>query len=97
MKIIRGLLLLKQSLVINANISSWYDFLSFLIDYEMLGFIPLYRFNEFGVDGGLAAKALGPKFDVFTKHVQSHVAMQVPDIEVRICARTRVHPCVFVI
>lgn len=56
----------------------------------MLGFIHLYRFNEYGVDGGPAAKALGPKFDVFTKRVQSHVAIQVPDIEVRICV------CVFV-
>ena len=49
-----------------------------------MGFLPLYRFNDYGVDGGQASKALGPKFDVFTKRVQSHVAMQVPDIEVRI-------------
>uniref|UniRef100_A0A2N9IJY8 Uncharacterized protein n=1 Tax=Fagus sylvatica TaxID=28930 RepID=A0A2N9IJY8_FAGSY len=40
-------------------------------------------FNDYGVDGGQASKALGPKFDVFTKRVQSHVAMQVPDIEVK--------------
>ncbi len=56
-----------------------------------MGFLPLYRFNDYGVDGGQASKALGPKFDVFTKRVQSHVAMQVPDIEVRIC----VCVCVF--
>lgn len=49
-----------------------------------MGFLPLYRFNDYGVDGGQASRALGPKFDVFTKRVQSHVAMQVPDIEVRI-------------
>ncbi|GMY06890.1 hypothetical protein FCV25MIE_02129 [Fagus crenata] len=41
------------------------------------------EFNDYGVDGGQASKALGPKFDVFTKRVQSHVAMQVPDIEVK--------------
>ncbi|KAE7997799.1 hypothetical protein FH972_002402 [Carpinus fangiana] len=41
------------------------------------------EFNEYGVNGGPAAKTLGPKFDVFTKRVQSHVAMQVPDIEVK--------------
>ncbi|KAB1208814.1 hypothetical protein CJ030_MR6G026956 [Morella rubra] len=35
------------------------------------------RFNEYGVDGGLAAKIFGPKFDVFTKLFQSHTAMQV--------------------
>lgn len=46
---------------------------------------PFYRFSDFGLDGGPAAKAIGPKFDVFTKHVHSHVAVQVPDIEVRIC------------
>ncbi|KAB1208810.1 hypothetical protein CJ030_MR6G026961 [Morella rubra] len=41
------------------------------------------RFNEYGVDGGLAAKIFGPKFDVFTKLFQSHTAMQVPDVEVK--------------
>lgn len=50
----------------------------------MLEHIPLYRFNEYGLDGGPAAKALGPKYDVFAKRVQSQVTMQLPDIEVRI-------------
>ncbi|KAL4596411.1 hypothetical protein ACB092_12G162500 [Castanea dentata] len=41
------------------------------------------EFSDFGLDGGPATKAIGPKFDVFTKHVHSHVAVQVPDIEVK--------------
>ncbi|KAF5482374.1 hypothetical protein F2P56_002948 [Juglans regia] len=39
--------------------------------------------NEYGVNGGTAAKALGPKFDVFLKHVQPKVAVQLPDIQVK--------------
>ncbi|KAG2713583.1 hypothetical protein I3843_04G174700 [Carya illinoinensis] len=31
------------------------------------------EFNEYGLDGGPAAKALGPKYDVFAKRVQSQV------------------------
>ncbi|KAJ6306524.1 hypothetical protein OIU78_021777 [Salix suchowensis] len=41
------------------------------------------EFNEFGVDGGPAAKALQPKFGVFTSHVQSHAGIQVPEIEIK--------------
>uniref|UniRef100_A0A6N2LMZ2 HR-like lesion-inducer n=1 Tax=Salix viminalis TaxID=40686 RepID=A0A6N2LMZ2_SALVM len=41
------------------------------------------EFNEFGVDGGPAAKALKPKFVVFTSHVQSHAGIQVPEIEIK--------------
>ncbi|KAG6658762.1 uncharacterized protein LOC122306128 [Carya illinoinensis] len=41
------------------------------------------EFNEYGLDGGPAAKALGPKYDVFAKRVQSQVTMQLPDIEVK--------------
>lgn len=41
------------------------------------------RFNEFGVDGGPAAKQLKPKFNVFLKHVASQTGFQVPHIEVR--------------
>ncbi|KAM0064490.1 putative HR-like lesion-inducer [Helianthus debilis subsp. tardiflorus] len=36
------------------------------------------RFNEFGVDGGSAAKALKPKFNVFSKHLTTHTGFQVP-------------------
>ncbi|KAK7819174.1 hypothetical protein CFP56_040631 [Quercus suber] len=48
-----------------------------------LSFVSNRWFSDFGLDGGPAAKAIGPKFDVFTKHVHSHVAVQVPDIEVK--------------
>ncbi|XP_018825204.1 uncharacterized protein LOC108994439 [Juglans regia] len=41
------------------------------------------EFNEYGLDGGPAAKALGPKYDAFAKRVQSQLTMQLPDIEVK--------------
>lgn len=43
------------------------------------------RFNEFGADGGPAAKALQPKFNVFVKNISAHLGVAVPHIEVRIC------------
>ncbi|GMP56052.1 hypothetical protein CsSME_00020670 [Camellia sinensis var. sinensis] len=39
------------------------------------------EFNEFGVDGGLAAKSLRPKFNVFSNHVSIQTGLQVPDVE----------------
>ncbi|KAM7485210.1 hypothetical protein LguiA_001219 [Lonicera macranthoides] len=42
------------------------------------------EFNEFGVDGGPAAKSLGPKFNVFQKHVSINTGLQVPDLEMKI-------------
>ncbi|XP_042493584.1 uncharacterized protein LOC122073121 [Macadamia integrifolia] len=41
------------------------------------------EFNEFGVDGGPAAKALRPKYNVFTGHVSSHLGVQVPQVELK--------------
>lgn len=41
-----------------------------------------YRFNEYGVDGGPAAKALRPKFDAFAYRVHSQVGFQLPEIDV---------------
>ncbi|KDO44339.1 hypothetical protein CISIN_1g031593mg [Citrus sinensis] len=41
------------------------------------------EFNEFGVDGGPAAKSLEPKFHIFSKHVLSHTGVQVPDVEIK--------------
>ncbi|XP_022760246.1 uncharacterized protein LOC111306705 [Durio zibethinus] len=41
------------------------------------------EFNEFGVDGGLAAKALKPKFNVFSKTVSSHTGVQVPEFDIK--------------
>ncbi|XP_059291150.1 uncharacterized protein LOC132044659 [Lycium ferocissimum] len=41
------------------------------------------EFSEFGVDGGSAAKALKPKFDVLSKHVATHTGLQVPHVEMK--------------
>ncbi|KAK8670915.1 hypothetical protein V6N13_037527 [Hibiscus sabdariffa] len=40
-------------------------------------------FNEFGVDGGPAAKELIPKLDLAKKHISSQFHVNLPDIEVR--------------
>lgn len=50
---------------------------------ELIHSIPACRFNEFGTDGGPAAKSLSPKFDIFTKHVSVQTGLQVPEVEVR--------------
>ncbi|XP_024962441.1 uncharacterized protein LOC112502690 [Cynara cardunculus var. scolymus] len=42
------------------------------------------EFNEFGNDGGSAAKTLVPKFSVFSKHVTAHTGFQVPEFEIKI-------------
>ncbi|KAL6645498.1 hypothetical protein ACP70R_017106 [Stipagrostis hirtigluma subsp. patula] len=41
------------------------------------------EFNEFGADGGPAAKALQPKFNVFVNNVSSHLGVAVPHIELK--------------
>ncbi|KAL3507680.1 hypothetical protein ACH5RR_033062 [Cinchona calisaya] len=41
------------------------------------------EFSEFGVDGGPASKALGPKFNVFSKHLTTRTGLQVPHIEMK--------------
>ncbi|XP_043690458.1 uncharacterized protein LOC122641320 [Telopea speciosissima] len=41
------------------------------------------EFNEFGTDGGPAAKALRPKYNVVTGHVSSQLGVQVPEIELK--------------
>nr|KJB34519.1 hypothetical protein B456_006G070600 [Gossypium raimondii] len=41
------------------------------------------EFNEFGVDGGPAAKELRPKFNVFSKTVSSHTGLQVPEFDIK--------------
>ncbi|KAF5736762.1 hypothetical protein HS088_TW14G00915 [Tripterygium wilfordii] len=48
------------------------------------------EFNEFGTDGGPAAKALRPKFNVFSNHVRSHTGMELPQIEMKIIAATAI-------
>eukprot|EP00268_Persea_americana_P031699 TRINITY_DN3096_c0_g1_i2.p1 TRINITY_DN3096_c0_g1~~TRINITY_DN3096_c0_g1_i2.p1 ORF type:complete len:158 (-),score=26.21 TRINITY_DN3096_c0_g1_i2:463-936(-) len=41
------------------------------------------EFNEFGVDGGPAAKNLRPKFELFTNHVTSYLGVRVPETEIK--------------
>ncbi|KAG9133069.1 hypothetical protein Leryth_023979 [Lithospermum erythrorhizon] len=41
------------------------------------------EFSEFDVDGGPAAKALGPKFHVFSKHLSTHSGFEVPKVEMK--------------
>jgi hypothetical protein len=43
------------------------------------------EFSEFGADGGPAAKALRPKYNVFTKNISAHLGVAVPHVEVKIC------------
>lgn len=41
------------------------------------------EFNEFGVDGGPAAKALRPKYNHFTNLVTLNLGVHVPEIEIK--------------
>ncbi|CAL9146470.1 unnamed protein product [Musa hybrid cultivar] len=41
------------------------------------------EFSEFGVDGGSAAKSLRPKYNLFMKHVSSHLGIVVPHVEMK--------------
>lgn len=41
------------------------------------------EFSEFGADGGPAAKALRPKFNVLSKHVLTHTGFEVPHVEMK--------------
>ncbi|XP_038971141.1 uncharacterized protein LOC103705457 isoform X2 [Phoenix dactylifera] len=40
-------------------------------------------FSEFGVDGGPAAEALAPKYDLFVNHVSSHLGVKVPEVDIK--------------
>ncbi|CAH1427041.1 unnamed protein product [Lactuca virosa] len=42
------------------------------------------EYNDFGNDGGSSAKALVPKFSVFTNHVTTHTGFQVPEFEIKL-------------
>lgn len=41
------------------------------------------EFNDYGVDGGLAAKAIRPKFDAFINKVDSQVGFNLPEIDIK--------------
>ncbi|KAF8394298.1 hypothetical protein HHK36_020505 [Tetracentron sinense] len=59
------------------------SFLGRLLFASVFIFSAWQEFNEFGVDGGPAAKALRPKFNIFTNHVTSNLGVQVPEIEIK--------------
>ncbi|KAI3821471.1 hypothetical protein L1987_09039 [Smallanthus sonchifolius] len=40
-------------------------------------------YTDFGVDGGSAAKAFTPKFNVLSKHFTTHTGFQVPEFEIK--------------
>lgn len=44
----------------------------------------LFRYHEYGTDGGPAVKVLEPKLDVFTKLIASKAGIQIPEIDVSI-------------
>lgn len=46
----------------------------------------LIRFNEFGVDGGPAAKELAPKIDLAKAHLSSRLGVALPSVEVNECS-----------
>ncbi|EYU32536.1 hypothetical protein MIMGU_mgv1a015277mg [Erythranthe guttata] len=59
-------------------------FLSFLgrLLFVSVFILSAYQeFNEFGVDGGPAAKLLKPKINVLSKHVAAQTGFQVPHVE----------------
>lgn len=41
------------------------------------------EFNDFGTDGGPAARALRPKFNAFSKNVLSHTGAKLPQVEMQ--------------
>ncbi|CAN1310210.1 hypothetical protein LINPERPRIM_LOCUS27991 [Linum perenne] len=41
------------------------------------------EFNDYGTDGGLAAKSLEPKLHVFSKHVSAHTGFEIPEFEIK--------------
>lgn len=68
---------------------------SFCVKFYVL----VCRYQDYGVDGGEAAKSLSPKFDTVSKHFTTQTGLQVPDFEVRFCYSLSRHQitwtCVF--
>ncbi|XP_076890659.1 uncharacterized protein LOC143541827 [Bidens hawaiensis] len=50
---------------------------------SVFAFSAWQEYNQFGVDGGSAAKALTPKYNVFSKHFATHTGFQIPDFEIK--------------
>lgn len=56
-----------------------------------------HRFNDFGVDGGPAAKELAPKLDLAKAHLSSRLGVTLPDIEVNVVITLLFSICVLLI
>lgn len=63
-------------------IFSYFSWLSSLRFYLINLFFLWSRFNEFGDNGGRAAKSLRPKFNAFVSHVTTHTGQQLPPVDV---------------
>uniref|UniRef100_A0A7N0UJG5 Uncharacterized protein n=1 Tax=Kalanchoe fedtschenkoi TaxID=63787 RepID=A0A7N0UJG5_KALFE len=61
-------------------------FMSFLgrVLFASVFILSAYReFNEFGLDGGPAAKAIEPKFKTLAGHVKTHAGIEIPELEMK--------------
>lgn len=61
----------------------WIFYEVFFLPFLNLYLLLICRFNEFGVDGGPAAKLLRPKFNAFSKHVATQTGFQLPPVEMQ--------------
>lgn len=50
--------------------------------FELCILVLVTRFNDFGGDGGPAAKELAPKLDLTKAHLSSRLGVALPNIEV---------------
>lgn len=50
--------------------------------YKM-SYISCCRFNDYGNDGGPAAKTLEPRYKVFSSHVLSNTGFELPEVEMK--------------
>lgn len=56
-----------------------------ITEFELIRGIYYFRFNDFGSDGGPAAKELAPKLDLAKAHLSSRLGVAFPHIEVLSC------------
>ncbi|MQM20079.1 hypothetical protein Taro_053094 [Colocasia esculenta] len=69
-----------------SQISPGMGFVSFVgrVLFASVFLLSAYQeFNEFGADGGPAAKSFKPKFDLVAGHAHTHLGFQVPEIEIK--------------
>ncbi|KAL3634499.1 hypothetical protein CASFOL_021553 [Castilleja foliolosa] len=62
---------------------SFVSFLGRLLFVSVFVLSAYQEFNEFGDDGGPAARALKPKFNVFSKHITTQTGILVPHVEMK--------------